>query len=100
MALVLELSPGRSDVRMPDLGELAARELDVALADRRLDLKQQDRLLDVQHLWHDVLTVARRAEARRRVHTRRAAHCDSVVSRRVLCGGGYVSVGALSSASP
>jgi hypothetical protein len=58
MALVLELAPGRGDVRMPDLGEPAARELDVALAERRLDLKQQDGLLDVQHLWHDPTTVA------------------------------------------
>jgi hypothetical protein len=58
VALVLELPARRRDVGMPDLREPAPRELYVALAERRLDLKQQDGLLDVQHLWHDLLTVA------------------------------------------
>ena len=38
---------------MPALGQLAARELDVALVERRIDLEEQDGLLDVQHLRHD-----------------------------------------------
>jgi hypothetical protein len=58
MALVLELATGWRDVGVPDLREPTPRELDVALAERRVDLKQQDRLLDVQHLWHDLTTVA------------------------------------------
>ena len=72
MALVLELAPGRRDVGMPELREPAPRELDVALAERRLDLEQEDGLLDVQHLWHDLLTVAGGLGPGGRVHTRAA----------------------------
>ena len=57
MALVLELAAGRRDVRVPDLGELAARELDVALVERRIDLQEEHGLFDVQHLRHDPHTV-------------------------------------------
>ena len=53
VALVLELAARRGDVRVPALGQLAARELDVALVERRIDLQEQDGLLDVQHLRHD-----------------------------------------------
>ena len=58
VALVLELLAGRRDVRVPALGQPAARELDVALVERRLDLQEEDGLLDVQHLRHDRPTVA------------------------------------------
>jgi len=61
MALVFELLPGRSDVRVPLLGHAPPRELDVALVERRLDLKEQHGLLDIQHLGHNALTVARRS---------------------------------------
>ena len=50
VALVLELLAGRRDIRVPDLGQPAARELHVALVERRLELQEQQRLLDIQDL--------------------------------------------------
>ncbi len=58
MTLVLVLLARRRDVRVPALGLLAARELDVALRERRIDLQQQDGLLDVEDLSHETRTVA------------------------------------------
>ena len=58
MAFVLMLPSGWCDVGMPDLGQPPARELDVALVERRIDLQQEDRLFDIQHLCHDLFTVA------------------------------------------
>ena len=61
VALVLELAPGRREVGMPDLGQPAARELDVALVERRLDLQQEERLLDLEHCGHEHPTIAPRS---------------------------------------
>ena len=58
MALVLELAPGRRQVGVPDLGQPAARELDVALVEGRLDLQEEERLLDVEHCGHEHSTIA------------------------------------------
>ncbi len=53
VALMLELAAGRSDVRMPLLGQTTACELDVALVERWFDLEKENRLFDVQHLRHE-----------------------------------------------
>ena len=47
MALMLELTTLRGDVRVPALGHAPPRELDIALVERRLQLQQEQMLLDV-----------------------------------------------------
>jgi hypothetical protein len=58
MAFVLELAPWRRQVGVPDLGQPAARELNVALVEGRLDLQEEERLLDVEHCGHEHPTIA------------------------------------------
>ena len=72
---MLELAAWRRDVRVPDLREPAAGELDVALVERRIDLQEEHGLFDVQHLRHDPHTVPSREPglpARRPLQPRRA----------------------------
>ena len=52
MTLVRDLPAGRREVRMPDLGLAATRELDVPFLERGLELQQQQCLLDVEELRH------------------------------------------------
>ena len=54
MALMLVLTTGRSDVRVPALGHPPTRELYGALVEGRLEREQQQRLFQIEEARHAV----------------------------------------------